>query len=115
MNKLTIFNNDNFGEIRTVEDGEKVLFCAADIARALGYSNSRKAISDHCRGVTKRDTPTNSGIQSVNFIPESDVYRLITHSKLPAAEKFERWVLCGAPHKTQYADKKIMLSYSQKM
>lgn len=68
------------------DENGKVLFCGADIAGALGYSNPRKAILDHCKGVTKRDTPTNGGIQSISFITEGDVYRLITHSKLPTAE-----------------------------
>ena len=92
MNDLQIFKSDQFGEIRTVEADGKVLFCGADIANALGYTNARKALSDHCKGVTKRDTPTNGGIQSLSFIPEGDVYRLITHSKLPAAQQFESWV-----------------------
>lgn len=92
MNNLQIFNNDRFGEIRTVEDGGKVLFCGSDVANALGYTNTRKALSDHCKGVTKCDTPTNGGNQTLNFIPEGDVYRLITHSKLPTAQEFEHWV-----------------------
>ena len=75
-----------------VEDGGKVLFCGSDVANALGYTNTRKALSDHCKGVTKCDTPTNGGNQTLNFIPEGDVYRLITHSKLPAAQEFEHWV-----------------------
>jgi prophage antirepressor-like protein len=93
MNRLQIFNNDEFGEIRTVTiDGEPWL-CATDVAQALGYKNPRKAISDHCRGVTKRDTPTSSGVQSISYINEGDMYRLIMKSKLPSAEKFEKWVM----------------------
>ena len=92
MNNLQIFNNDRFGEIRTVEDGGKVLFCGSDVAKALGYSNTRDALSRHCKGVVKCDTPTNGGLQSLGFISEGDVYRLIAHSKLPGAEQFERWV-----------------------
>ena len=57
MNDLEIFRNDEFGEIRTVEENGKTLFVASDIANALGYSNPRKAVLDHCKGVTKRDTP----------------------------------------------------------
>ena len=56
-------------------------------------SNPRKAILDHCKGVTKRDTPTSSGIQSMSYINEGDLYRLIMKSKLPSAEKFESWVM----------------------
>ena len=93
MNDLQIFNNPEFGEIRTLEDKEEVLFCAADVARALGYSNPRDAIRRHCKkGVAKHDILSNGGMQSFSFIPKGDVYRLIAHSKLPAAEKFESWV-----------------------
>ena len=69
-----------------------MLFCGSDVAKALGYSNPRKALADHCKGVTKRDTLTAGGIQSLSFLPEGDVYRLIAHSKLPGAEAFERWI-----------------------
>ena len=89
---LQIFKNDDGGEIRIVEENGKVWFCGSDVATALGYSNTRKALTDHCKGVTKRDTLTNGGVQSLSFIPEGDVYRLITHSKLPTAQKFESWV-----------------------
>lgn len=92
MNELQIFNNEEFGSVRTVEIDGKPYFSASDVAAALGYSNPRKAIIDHCKGVTKRDTPTTSGIQTINFIPEGDIYRLIVSSKLPSAEKFETWV-----------------------
>lgn len=86
------FTNSEFGTIRTVEQDGKVLFCGKDVATALGYSNPRKALIDHCKGVTKRDTPTSSGIQSMSFITEGDLYRLIASSKLPSAQKFEFWV-----------------------
>lgn len=92
MNELQIFNNEEFGSVRTVEIDGKPYFSASDVAAALGYSNPRKAIIDHCKGVTKRDTPTTSGVQTINFIPEGDIYRLIVSSKLPSAEKFETWV-----------------------
>lgn len=92
MNDLQIFDNGEFGQIRAIEIDGKPYFAASDIAEALGYSNPRKAISDHCKGVTKRDTPTKSGIQSINYIPEGDIYRLIVRSKLPSAERFESWV-----------------------
>ena len=92
MNELEIFKNEEFGEIRTVTENGKILFVASDVATALGYSNPRKAVIDHCKGVTKRDTPTSSGMQEMSYIPESDLYRLIMRSKLPSAEKFEKWV-----------------------
>ena len=92
MNELQIFQNPEFGEIRTIEENGNVLFCGADVAKALGYKNPSKALSDHCKGVTKRYTPTDGGPQQLSFIPEGDVYRLITHSKLPSAERFESWI-----------------------
>lgn len=92
MNKLKIFENRKFGEVRTIEEDGKVLFCGSDVAKALGYSNPRDALSRHCRGVVKRDTPTESGMQEMSFIPEGDIYRLAARSKLPGAEEFERWV-----------------------
>jgi len=91
-NKLEIFKNDEFGVIRTIEENGKVLFCGSDVAKALGYANPNKAINDHCRAITKRDTPISGKIQEINYIGEGDVYRLVTHSKLPSAEKFESWV-----------------------
>ena len=93
MNSLQIFNSEEFGEIRTIEIDGKPYFVGTDVAKALGYSNPRKAILDHCKGVTKRDTPTSSGIQSMSYINEGDLYRLIMKSKLPSAEKFESWVM----------------------
>ena len=53
-NKIEIFKNEQFGEVRTILEGEKVLFCAADVAKALGYTNPNKAVNDHCRAITKR-------------------------------------------------------------
>lgn len=92
MNELQIFANDQFGTIRTIDEMGTVLFCGSDVARALGYSRTNEAVTAHCKGTVKRSTPTSGGPQTMLFIPESDVYRLITHSKLPAAERFERWV-----------------------
>lgn len=93
MNELQIFNSEEFGNIRTTEINGQPYFVASDVAKALGYSNPRKAIADHCKGVTKRDTPTSSGVQSVSYINEGDMYRLIMKSKLPSAERFESWVM----------------------
>ena len=92
MADIQIFNNPEFGSIRTLDNGERTLFCGADIANALGYSNPRKALADHCKGVTKCYAPTTSGEQEMSFIPESDLYRLVFSSKLPTAEKFTDWV-----------------------
>lgn len=92
MNELQIFNNPEFGEIRTLDENGVPLFCGNDVAKALGYAVPRKALFDHCKGVLKRNIPTNGGIQEMSFIPESDIYRLVFSSKLPTAEKFTDWV-----------------------
>lgn len=93
MNELKIFSAAEFGQIRTTEINGQPYFMASDVARALGYSNPRKAILDHCKGVTKRDALTQGGTQATSFIPESDVYRLVIKSKLPGAERFEAWIM----------------------
>lgn len=92
-NELEIFSSEEFGQVRTMVINNNPYFCASDIAKALGYSNTRDAVSRHCKGVVKSDIPTNSGVQTVSFIPEGDIYRLIMKSKLPSAEKFESWVV----------------------
>ena len=93
MTNMEIFNNAEFGSVRIIEENGSFLFCASDVAKALGYSNVHSALQRHCKGVVKRDTVTSTrGIQALTYIPEGDVYRLIVHSKLPSAERFERWV-----------------------
>ena len=95
MNKLMKFENKQFGEIRMVEIENKPYFIASDVAKSLGYKNSREAVKQHCRWVAKHDIPhpqsKNKTLQ-VNIIPEGDMYRLITNSELENAEKFEKWV-----------------------
>lgn len=92
MNELKIFENKDFGQIRTVEENGKILFCGSDVAKALGYAIPSKAVNTHCKGVSKMEVPTNGGMQQMLFITEGDMYRLITNSKLPSAEKFESWI-----------------------
>lgn len=92
MNELQIFNNPDFGEVRTIEEDGTVLFCGGDVAKALGYKSPKDAVVSHCKGAVKRRTLTNGGEQEMSFIPESDLYRLAFGSKLPAAEKFTDWV-----------------------
>ena len=92
MNQMEIFKNPEFGSVRVIDEDGKYLFCGTDVARALGYSIPSKAVNTHCKGVSKMEAPTNGGVQKLLFIPEGDVYRLIVHSKLPSAERFERWV-----------------------
>lgn len=95
MSNLTIFENKNFGTVRTIEENSKVLFCGTDVASSLGYTNPQKAIKDHCKkdGVTFRSVIDSLGrTQQAKFISEGNLYRLISHSKLPAAEQFEKWI-----------------------
>lgn len=92
MSELIIFNNPEFGQIRTIEEDGKVLFCGSDVAKALGYKRPKDAVSAHCKGAVKRRTLTNGGEQEMNFIPEGDIYRLAARSELPGADQFERWI-----------------------
>ena len=89
---LEVFSSPKFGQMRILAENGKYLFCASDAATALGYSNPRSALQRHCKGVVKRDTLTSGGTQTLSYISEGDLYRLIVHSKLPGAEKFEHWV-----------------------
>lgn len=92
MNELKVFSNSEFGELGVMLIDGKEYFPATQCAVTLGYKNPKDAIIRHCKGVVKRDLPTNGGTQTVNYIPEGDLYRLIVSSKLPKAEEFERWV-----------------------
>ena len=94
MNELHIFNSEEFGDIRTVTIDNEPWFVGKDVAEALGYSNSRKALSDHVhdddKGVTKCDTL--GGKQDLTIINESGLYALIFGSKLESAKRFKHWV-----------------------
>ncbi|HHD2785509.1 TPA: Bro-N domain-containing protein [Clostridium perfringens] len=90
-NQLQIFKNENFGQVRMAEINGKPYFVGKDIAKSLGYKNYRDAISRHCKGVVKHDDFKEGG-QRIALITEGDMYRLITNSDLPQAEKFEVWV-----------------------
>lgn len=92
MSNIQVFDNPEFGAVRTLEEGGAVLFCASDAAKALGYAKPQNAIAAHCKGALKRGILTPGGEQEMSFIPESDLYRLIFSSKLPNAEKFTDWV-----------------------
>lgn len=97
-NELQIFNNSEFGSIRTVTIEGQPWFVGKDVAVALGYANSKKALADHVDsddklqgdGVTIRDPLGRE--QHPTIINESGLYSLILSSKLPSAKKFKRWV-----------------------
>lgn len=81
-------------DIRIIVENGEPLFCASDVCKALGYGNPSEALRKHCveGGITKRDTPTSSGVQPMTYINEPNLYRLITRSKMPHAVKFQDWV-----------------------
>lgn len=92
MSDLQVFNNPDFGDIRTITEDSKTLFCGKDVATALGYRSPKDAISAHCKGAVIRRPLTNGGVQDMKFIPIGDVFRLAAKSELPGAEKFESWI-----------------------
>ena len=89
--KLQTWNYES-AEIRTIEKDGEPWFVGKDVATILGYSNPRKALTDHVdaedKGVTKCDTL--GGIQDLTIINESGLYSLVLSSKLPNAKKFKR-------------------------
>ena len=91
---IQIFTSEIFGEIRTCQVNNQIMFVGKDIATALGYSNVRDALSKHVdsedKGVAKCDTL--GGAQKITLINESGLYSLILSSKLPQAKAFKRWV-----------------------
>ena len=91
-NMIQVFENKEFGKVRTIEENGKVMFVASDVAKALGYSRPADAITAHCKGAVKHRLPTNGGMQDLKIIPERDVYHLVVYSKLPAAKRFEAWI-----------------------
>ena len=97
-NEMQIFENSEFGELGVLEIDGKPYFPAAACAKALGYKRPADAITAHCKGSVKYRVLTKGGEQKLKFLPEGDLYRLITHSKLPAAERFEKWVFDEVPN-----------------
>ena len=91
-NIVETYTSKEFGSVRTVTKDGKTYFVGNDVAKALGYSETAKAIRTHCKGVSEMDIPTNGGVQTMKMITEGDIYRLVIKSQLPQAEKFESWV-----------------------
>lgn len=94
MNNIQIFNNPEFGQVRTVIIDDEPWFAGKDVAAALGYSNTKDALARHVDTDDKRGSriTTPSGTQEMTIINESGLYSLILSSKLPTAKKFKRWV-----------------------
>ena len=93
MHEVKIFQNEEFGQIRTMDVDGVPHFVANDVARALGYVNPSKATNDHCKRPTMVWGNDSLGRrQEFKVIPEGDIYRLASKSKLPSAERFESWI-----------------------
>ena len=94
-NELTIFDNPEFGKIRTINIDGEPWFVGKDVAEALGYSNTKDALARHVDEEDKQrgsQIPTPSGTQTATIINESGLYSLIFSSRLPKAKEFKRWV-----------------------
>ena len=94
MNNIQIFNNPEFGEVRTVVIDGEPWFVGNDCAKALGYKNLYNGVNKNVDDEDRRVSPveSTSGIQQTTIINESGLYSLIFSSKLPSAKKFKRWV-----------------------
>lgn len=95
MNDIQVFNSEQFGLIRTIEEEGKILFCGVDVARALGYVDPQDAIKRHCRYPAFHRVPHPQSPDKqieMKFIPEGDIYRLAAKSEMPDADKFESWI-----------------------
>lgn len=96
MNELTIFKNEQFGEIRTIVKNDEIWFVGKDVATALGYSNPSNAVVTHVDDddkTTYLNQVSGSNYKSKTaIINESGLYSLVLSSKLPTAKKFKRWI-----------------------
>lgn len=95
MKELQTFTNSEFGEIGVIQINGKEFFPATEAAQLLGYKNPQEAVRNHCKeyGCVNRSVIDRLGrTQEKKFIDEGNLYRLIIRSKLPSAERFERWI-----------------------
>ena len=95
MNAIKIFENAQFGQIRTVmSDNNEPMFCLADVCNALGLNGGARNVKSRLneKGVVSINTPTNGGIQALNFINEPNLYKCIFQSRKAEAEIFQDWV-----------------------
>ena len=95
MENIQVFNNSEFGDIRTVQLNNETYFVGRDVASALGYSKARNAIAIHVSDDDKKDAPiqgTLGGTQQMTVINESGLYSLVLGSKLESAKRFKHWV-----------------------
>lgn len=95
MNELQVFNNQEFGSVRTLTLNDEPWFVGRDVAEVLGYAKPSNAITKHVDEEDRKGAPiqgTPGGTQNMTIINESGLYSLILSSKLPSAKKFKRWV-----------------------
>lgn len=94
MNELQIFNNPEFGKVRTIEKDGEPWFVGKDVAEALGYTDPNKAIVMHVDEEDKLNDKTASSLGQRGgwLINESGLYSLVLSSKLPGAKQFKRWI-----------------------
>lgn len=96
MNEVTIFENPEFGKVRTLQISGEPYFIGKDVATILGYANPKNAVANHVDDEDKTLAPIqggcSTGIQNTTIINESGLYSLILSSKLPKAKKFKRWI-----------------------
>jgi len=92
MEEMKIIHHKEFGSLNVIVVNGREYFPATMCAEKLGYMKPADAVRKHCKGVYEMETPTNGGVQKVKYIPEGDLYRLIIQSRLPSAERFEKWV-----------------------
>lgn len=95
MNDMQIFNNPEFGKVRAVTIDNEPWFVGKDVADALGYSDTNKAVAMHVDDEDKKlndKTSSSFGQRGATLINESGLYGLILSSKLPTAKKFKHWV-----------------------
>lgn len=90
---MTFQFSESQNQVRTLLVDEKVYFVGSDVAKTLGYIKPQNAIRQHCKGALKQGILTKGGKQTMLVIPEGDVFRLIIHSELESAQKFESWVM----------------------
>lgn len=117
MNELQIFENEEFGEIRTVTINNEPWFVGKDVAKALGFTNSRDAIATHVfeedKGVEPIDTP--GGKQNMTVVNESGLYALVFGSRLDSAKKFKHWVTSEVLPSLRKTGSYEMKNYSTEM
>ena len=117
MKDLMIFENAEFGQMRTVTIDNEPWFVGKDVAEALGYAKPtdavRKRVDEEDRGISKMETP--SGTQDMTVINESGMYSLILGSKLPSAKKFKHWVTSEVLPSLRKTGSYEMKNYSTEM